>query len=138
MPKQYRGGKGRAEKPLTEAERMYDEIDRTKDGIAVIKAKPDIENSHFPLYSNSPDTVYFALDKNSGERHSIGIYKDYQLVEVINYDSVRGNHYHKWDVNPTLVRGKKTLKRDSGDYFNLTDKHKDLINKFNEWWNNRG
>lgn len=137
MPKEYRGGKGRTEKPLTEAERMYNEIDRTKDGIAVIRAKPNIENSDLPLYSNSPDTVYFALDSKDGTRKSIGIYKDYQLVETIDYKRNGENHFHEWG-NPQIIRGRKTLTKFKGENENLTEEHKKLIKQFNEWWNNRG
>lgn len=136
MPKQYRGGKGRAEKPLTEFERMYNEIDKTEDGIAVIRAKTVIENSDLPLYSNSPDAVYFALDSKDGTRKAIGIYKDYQLVQSIDYEK-DGEHYHDWG-NPKIVRGKMTLTKVKGENENLTKEHKKYIKQFNEWWNKRG
>ena len=142
MPKVYRGGKGRTEKPLTEDERMYDVIGKTENGIAVIKAKNPETDSDLPLYSNSPDVVYFALDRKDGTRKSIGIYKDYQLVQSIDYKrnpkkGQKKNHFHDWG-NPQIVRGKKSLTKFKGENENLTEEHKRLVKQFNEWWNKRG
>lgn len=108
MPKAYRGGKGRAEPPLTEKQREFDEIDRIDGYGAVIMAKPTTFHFQLPLFSNSSDTVYFSIHSEAKQQYAIGIYRDYQLVESIDYDKGQNkdnNHYHIWEVN--TVRNKK-------------------------------
>lgn len=129
MPKDRRSGK-----QIRKGYRYddYDTIGTANNGtIDVIKAKNPI-NKGVPLYSNGKNTIYF-IAKDLGNKTqitNIAIYKGRNIVENIDIDAVKGNHYHKWKTS--TVRGKTKQVR-YGHYYRLSPKHTTLIVAAQKW-----
>ena len=82
--------------------REYSEIDRI-DGIKVIKWDTG-KNNRSPVYSNTPNTVYYSYSSKRKCIERILFYKGHRLIKSI--DMEKGNnhaHVHKWSYAGTQV-----------------------------------
>ena len=134
MPKDRRGGRSLKKNPYND----YDVIGTANNGtIKVLKAKPGLDNSSVPQFSNKTNTTYFITKDVGGADKvtSIAVYRNRKVVYNIDIDPVGGNHSHKWDTK--MVRGKaKQVKSRKHDY-NLKPVHQKLIQMALNW-NNGG
>ena len=118
--------------------REFDAISAANGGrIKVLKKRDHVENLHFPIYSNTPNTTYFVVDERDNSKiASIGMYRDHGLVESVDLTDTKGLHWHKWrrSVNKKgeeIVE--KTKSHGSRDRFDLKPRHLKLIKFAREW-----
>ena len=87
------------------------------DGIKVIRHDTK-KNNPTPVYSNSPDTVYYSYSTNSGQIERILFYKKHRLVYSIDLEK-GGNpaHAHKWGGSGQMIGRNR---HDPDNVFKLT------------------
>ena len=134
MAKDKRGGRSLRKNPYNE----YETIGTANNGsIKVIKPRPGTSNTGVPLFSNSKNTTYFVAKEVDGvtKVKSIAVYRNRQLIQNIDIDPKKGNHYHKWQAED--VRGKSKIVRDKKHFYNLSAAQQKLLNMAVNW-NNGG
>ena len=109
--------------------REYSEIDRI-DGHKVLRWDAG-KNNRSPVYSNTPDTVYYSYSTNDDRIERICFYKDHRLVKTIDMEK-HGNpaHVHKWSHAGTKV-GRIT--HSESNIFKLSSKDMKFYNKAKKW-----
>lgn len=91
------------------------------------------DNNHTPVYSNTPNTVYYSYSKERGQIERILFYKDHHLTCSIDMEK-HGNpaHVHKWDISGTQV-GRVAHSRKNTFGLSTTDmKYYNEAKKWNE------
>lgn len=118
--------------------RQFDSVDMVDDGrIKVLKIRENVKNLQFPLYSNTPDTIYFVLGKDDNSKiYTIGIYRNHRLTVSIDLHDQKGVHWHDW-IEQQSSKGRYMAKSNT-HHFDLNDEYKRLVKMAYEWESTKG
>lgn len=91
--------------------REFDSIG-SLDGIKILQVRDGLQHLQFPLYSHSKKTTYFVVDKNDPTRiHTIGFYRNHELIKSVDLNSNGKNHWHDWKDGVVTKKGVTTHTR---------------------------
>ena len=109
--------------------REYSEIDRI-DGHKVLRWDAG-KNNRSPVYSNTPDTIYYSYSSKRKCIEKILFFKDHRLVKSI--DMEKGNnpaHVHKWSHAGSQVG---RIPHDPNNIFKLSREDMKFYLKAKSW-----
>lgn len=76
---------------------LYDVVE-TIHGIKVIRIL-SVENNPSPMFSNTPDTIYFSFSDKNNQIERILYYKGHTLHKSVDFKLNEIPHVHYWNIN---------------------------------------
>ena len=113
---------------INEEFREYSVVDYI-DGMKVIKWDGG-NNNKSPVYSNTPNTVYYFYSTTNGRIEKIHYFKDHKLVRSVDMKKGELPHAHKWSAAGNAI-GRKSHSK--SNVFPLTTQDQKFYNLAKKW-----